>query len=91
MDIIFDFIFELLFESMLLIINNNKISKIIRYPIIFIFISFYLVLELLILYIGIISIKSGGIYIFLGLLMIFISIILVVCFIKKVIKKENNF
>ena len=79
MDWLFEFILELVLESGIEASKNKKISKFIRYPIIFIITVFYLSIIGLIIVVGISILKDtilGGIsLILIGLLIFIISFI----------------
>ena len=79
MDWLFEFILELVLESGIEASKNKKISKFIRYPIIFIITFFYLSIIGLIIVVGISILKDtilGGIsLILIGLLIFIISFI----------------
>lgn len=79
MDFIFELIFELIFEGSVEISSNKKISKWIRYPILAILISFFLIIILGLIFLGISflheSILGGIIFIALGIFFLIGSII----------------
>ncbi len=90
MDIILEAVFELLFEGIVAISSNKKISKWIRYPLITIIAAFYLVLIGLFLKLGInIYNKNKLGSIVLILISILLIIICVVGFKKVYLNKRG--
>lgn len=91
MELIFEFICELLLEGSIEISSNKKISKWIRYPLIFLIIFFFLSIIELILFLGIIVFNKnviGSLFIIsVGVVLLILSIIK---FRKIYIKKENR-
>lgn len=79
MEYVFEFILELVLEGGIEISKSNKISKYIRYPLIAIIALLFLTVIGLIFFTGILSMKEniflGIVLIFLGLLMLIMSII----------------
>lgn len=75
MDLLFEFIFELLLEGSVEISSNKKVSKWIRYPIIFLLAAFFSIIIFGIIIIGILSLKSnlgmGIFFILLGIFFLF--------------------
>ncbi|MDD3241645.1 MAG: hypothetical protein PHQ64_02560 [Bacilli bacterium] len=74
-----DILFEIIFDGIIEIVKNKKISKYIRYPLLGIVSLVYLFVLLLFLYIGVIMIEKN---ILITLLMIGIFILLL-CFVYK--------
>lgn len=91
MELIFEFICELLLEGSIEISSNKKISKWIRYPLIFLIVIFFLSVIGLILFLGIILFNKnviGSLFIIsVGVVLLILSIIK---FRKIYIKKENR-
>lgn len=75
MEFIFEFILELFLEGGIEISSNKKISKWIRYPIIFLIILFFLIVIFGLLFLGITFFKKETLA---GLLFIVTSIILLI-------------
>lgn len=96
MDFIFELVADLIFEGSIEISKNKKISKWIRYPIIFLLLAFFLLLFGFLGLIGIMLLVRHGDYIDIlgGLFMIVIDVILIVSFILKMkknyIKNTNS-
>lgn len=80
MDLIFEFIIELLFEGSMEISTNKKISKWIRYPILAIIILFFAIIIFGVLIVGISLIKEN---ILAALFMIFIGLFMLIGTILK--------
>lgn len=59
MDVLFEIILELIFEGGIEISSNKKISKWIRYPLIFIIALFFMAIIFLLIFIGIKILKSS--------------------------------
>lgn len=79
MELIFEILMELIFEESLEISKNKKISKWIRYPLIFIICLFFLGVFSLLIFIGIVGLKENiyfGIFLILVGILLFISSIL---------------
>ncbi len=72
MEYLFEFILELVFESSIEASKNNKIPKIIRYPLIVLISLFFIAVIGLIFLAGILSLKEN---IFVGIFLIFIGLI----------------
>lgn len=91
MEILFDIIFELLIEGGQEICANKKISKWIRYPILFVLILFFSIVIFGIIFAGICIIKSS---IGAGLILIVIGLMMLVWFIngfrKQYVKKVDK-
>lgn len=79
MEFIFEILFELIFEGSLEVSKNRKISKFIRYPLIALIIIFFLLVIGLIIFTGVLTLKSsligGLLFIAIGILMFIMSII----------------
>lgn len=77
MELIFEFIFELIAEVLvdggIEVSTNKKISKWIRYPILFILISLFLAVEFLVFFVGISIFEKSALG---SILIIFVGIIL---------------
>jgi len=80
MDDVIEIILDLLLEGGMEIASNNKISKWIRYPIIFLISIVFIFVILLIMYFGYIILKNNR---FIGLLVIILGIIMFILSIKK--------
>lgn len=91
MEIIFEFIVELLLEGSIEVSSNKKISKWIRYPLIFLLVLFFLSIISLLIIVGISiynkSILGSLIMIAIGILFLILGI---VKFIKIYIKKDRD-
>lgn len=83
MDIIIEFLFELIFDGTISLSQNRKVPRIIRYILIFIISTFILAVLLGILVVGILIIKDSF---ELGLFIILFDFILWVSFIRKIIR-----
>jgi len=83
LDILIEFLFELIFEGTIEIRQNRKISKWLRYPLILIIIIFFSLIILLIIYLGLSLLKEN---ILLGFLIIIVAIILLI---GSIIKFKN--
>lgn len=93
MDLLLEFIFELVMESSIEIAQDKKINKWIRYPIAFILSLFIIAVLITIMFVGIMFLMDKEINIKLaGVLFIIFDIILIVSAIKKIskIKKDEN-
>lgn len=89
MDLIIEFIGKVIFEGIIELIQNKKISKWIRYPLL-IFISIFY--SLIILVLGIIMIKEFHENILFGVCLLIVEIILIlgiIFIIKKAINKKD--
>lgn len=79
MEFIFEFIFELIFEGSIEASKSSKVPKYIRYPLIIIIALFFIVVIGLLFLAGFLSLKEniflGIFFIFIGLLMLIMSII----------------
>ena len=53
MDILIEFIFELIFEIGYEIATNEKVSKFVRYPILFLYLTFFILIISLLIFLGI--------------------------------------
>ena len=91
MDLLIEIILELLFEGGAEICANRKISKWIRYPILFVFFAFVFIIVFGIIFLGISSLKTN---LSAGLVLLTIGLIMLVCIIvkfrKQYIKKINE-
>lgn len=84
MEIIVEFILEIVFESLFYVGTDKKRSKWIRYPIIFLFFVIYLLLITVIAYLAVLGFEKN---IFIGMLLIIIDVVIIVATISK-FKKE---
>lgn len=80
MELIFEILLELILEGSIETSQNKKVSKWIRYPLIFIICLFFLGVFCLLMFIGIISLKQN---LYLGIFLILVSPLLVVASILK--------
>lgn len=91
MEFIFEFICELILEGSIDVSSNKKISKLIRYPLIFLIVIFFLSVIGLILFLGIILFNKN---IIASLFVICVGVVLLISsiikFRKIYIKKENR-
>ena len=91
MELIFEFIIELLFEGVGEASQNKKINKFIRYPLIALIILFFTAFILLFVFMGVSILKDNIIG---GILIIAFAIIFLILSIKKFketyIEKKNN-
>lgn len=91
MDLLIEFIFELLFEGSIEITKSKKESKWIRYPLIVLLSFFILAIILLIAFLGIKILLSDKSYsIFCGLFLIMIDIIFIVSIVKTINKEKEK-
>lgn len=88
MELLFEFLGEIFFEGIIEIIKNKKISKWIRYPLFLLISAFYLAIfaALLIICIKLFIKKEilGGVVM---LFIVFLLLVLYICFFRKLIKK----
>lgn len=85
-----DLIIEFIIEGIIEFIQNKKISKWIRYPLLLVISAFY---SLIIVALGIVMIKVFSENILFGVCLLIIEIILIlgiICIIKKVMNKKYN-
>lgn len=88
MDEVIEFILELLFEGIIYIGENKKISKWIRYPLMFIILLLVLSIVGLCIFLGIILLTEQVLgYQILGIILIICGII----FLYNIIKKVKNY
>lgn len=90
MDLIIEFVGELILEVIMELIQNEKISKWIRYPLLIIISLFY---AIIVIGIAVIMIKSFSENIIIGILLLLADILLIVgliCMLRKVINKKNK-
>lgn len=80
MEFLIELLFELIFEGGVEVSKNKKISKFIRYPLIFLIVLFFSFIIFLLLFLGL-SIANTNILV--GLLIIIISFIFLIFSIKK--------
>lgn len=93
MELLLEFIFDLVVEGSAELVKSKKVSKWIRYPLSFILVTFILSIIFLIGFVGISMIKSNDTYtLYGGILLIIFDIILIVSGIRKIIiiKKGND-
>lgn len=91
MELIFEFICELLLEGSIEISSNKKISKWIRYPLIFLIVLFFLTVIGLILFLGIILFNKNIIAsLFIMCVGVMLLILSIIKFKKIYIKKEKR-
>ena len=88
MELLFEFIFDLIFEGSVEVAKSRKVSKWIRYPIIAILSLFMLLVIIVIGFVGIAMILSKESYsTYIGLIFIVFDIILIISGTKKIIKE----
>lgn len=90
MDLIIEFVGEVIIEGIIELIQNKKISKWIRYPLLIIILLLY---TAIIVGITIVSIKCFSENIIIGILLLLADILLIVgliCMLRKVINKKNK-
>lgn len=80
MEILFEFLIELIFEATLETSKNRKVPKIVRYPLIFLIILFFIATIGLIIFTGTIILNKN---ILVGIFFIIIGIVMAVISIKK--------
>ncbi len=91
MELLFEFIFELVFEGSIEVSKNRKIPKYIRYPLIVIISLFFIMVIGLIFWGGILALKENLIVgIFLILLGLFMFIMCLIKFRKTYLSKMNK-
>lgn len=91
MDLLLEFILDLVLESSIEIAKDKKISKWIRYPVAFLLSLFIIAVLCIIFIVGIVFIMDEEINIKLaGALFIVFDIILIISAIKKVIKYKKS-
>lgn len=91
MDLLLEFIFELVLESSMEIAQDKKVNKWIRYPIAFLLSLFIIAVLSIILFVGIMFLIDEEINIKLaGVLFIVFDVILIISAIKKVSKIKQN-
>lgn len=81
MELIFEILLELVFEGSVEISKNKKVSKWIRYPLIFIICLFFLSVFSLLIFTGIISLKKNP---YLGVFLILVSLFFISCLYFKI-------
>lgn len=86
MELLFEFLIELIFEGSIEVAKNKKISKLIRYPLILIILLFIISVISLILFLGILLMIKEKTFI-AGILLILIDVILIILGIKNTIKE----
>lgn len=86
MELLFEFLIELIFEGSIEVAKNKKISKWIRYPLILIILLFIISVISLILFLGILLMIKEKTFI-AGTLLILIDVILIILGIKNTIKE----
>lgn len=86
MELLFEFLIELIFEGSIEVAKNKKISKWIRYPLILIILLFIISVISLILFLGILLMIKEKTFI-AGILLILIDAILIILGIKNTIKE----
>lgn len=90
MDLLIEFIFELIFDGSIELAKSQKISKWIRYPLIAILSFLILAIIFLMGFIAVALFLSYLAYSFLGGLVLFaIDILLIISLIKNIIKEKN--
>ena len=86
MELLFEFLIELIFEGSIEVAKNKKISRWIRYPLILIILLFIISVISLILFLGILLMIKEKTFI-AGILLILIDVILIIIGIKNTIKE----
>ena len=86
MELLFEFLIELIFEGSIEVAKNKKISKWIRYPLILIILLFIISVISLILFLGILLMIKEKTFI-AGILLILIDVILIILGIKNTIRE----
>ncbi len=86
MDILFEIVFSLIFDSSIELIKNKKINNYIRYPLVIIISLFMLSIILFVGVFGVLLLfRNREVYdIFIGIILIFIDIILTLLLIRKI-------
>ncbi len=91
MEILFEFIFELLFEGSVEVAKSRSLSKWIRYPVIALLSLCFIAVVLLFFVLGIfLIIKNESYSLFLGLVFLIIDVLFVVSIIKKIKEFRNR-
>lgn len=91
MEILFEFIFELLFEGSVEVAKSRKAPRWIRYPIIALLSLCIIAVVLLFFVLGIfLIIKNESYSLFLGLVFLIIDVLFVVSIIKKIKEFRNR-
>lgn len=80
MDLLIEIILELLFEGGAEICANRKISKWIRYPILFVFFTIVFIIVFGLIFLGILELKTN---LPAGLVFLVIGLIMLVCIVLK--------
>ena len=86
MELLFEYLIELIFEGRIEVAKNKKISKWIRYPLILIILLFIISVISLILFLGILLMIKEKTFI-AGILLILIDVILIILGIKNTIRE----
>lgn len=89
MELVIEFIGEIIIEGIIELIQNKKISKWIRYPLLIIISLFY---ALILGGIGIIMLKAFNENILIGIFLLLVEILLIIgiiCIIRKAINKKD--
>lgn len=81
MEIIFEFILDLMVEAGIEASANKKVSKFIRYPLIAIIVLLFLIIIFGLLYFGIITLKEN---VPIGLIFIILSLVFSIFSVKKI-------
>lgn len=88
MEYLVEGVLNLLMEGSFEIIKNKKISKWVRYPILILLISFFLLVIFFLGYFGIkLIISNKGISLYAGILFIIIDLLIFYYIVKKLIKE----
>lgn len=91
MEILFEFIFELLFEGSVEVAKSRKTPRWIRYPVIALLSLCFIAVVLLFFVLGIfLIIKNESYSLFLGLVFLIIDVLFVVSIIKKIKEFRNR-
>ncbi len=90
MDFLIELLLELVLEGSVEIVKSKRVSRIIRYPLIFLLALFFAAVEGLILFVGISMLKTsvlGGVIV-IALAVVFL-IALVIKIVREYIKRQN--
>lgn len=87
MDLLFEFLIELIFEGTIELSSSKKVPKIIRYPLIVLIVLIFSIFIIGLLILGIFSLDEN---IGMGIFLIILSLIFLLFFIKKIKEKYKE-
>ena len=87
MDLLIEFLIELIFDGTIELSSNKKVPKVIRYPLIVLIVLIFSIFIVGFLILGILSLKEN---IGMGIFLIILSLIFLLFFIKKIKEKYKE-